>query len=709
MLKNSIFFIVVLLALFPASSFSDVGISKVGKLLYDEPACVGDEINARVDGNTVVIHNACNLSEICRFNVEGNGFYFSRIGCIITVESYEGAALAVLRFYDVQGSLVWQRSYPVIINLQVAPDGGYIAFSSMGKIVEVDLVSHDSFEYPAFRSFQLGEDGRIYLLSGDSLFIYNKGLLVKNIYDKYDDIVKCFYDLNSNFFYLCTRNSLLRLDEENDTYNLIFQSENRIRDVFIVNDTLYLGIQCREGEYCRGRLIKLSRNGETQEIIENEECQSVRMEVKLEEGNYPWPVEPFEGPHTIGNSYGVIQCFGSYPYLHPGIDIMGEYHQPVYSVSKGVVRAVLTTSATYHWRVLVNDTASAGTDMGWIYAHLIQSSIPYDDGDTVNVGDFMGEYVNFPDFEHLHFARVQNRTASWYDGWWYCTQNPLLLLEHHTELYPPYILNVFDDEPFAFSVNNRDNVYLNPDSLYGKVDIIVQTADYYNTSFYMTDVYEIRYSIKAFDDSSLIVDDKLGYICNQGLDSYYGWDNYYMCNTIYKRDSVCNSSYPDGPRYYHIITNSDGDSIVEPSDTSSCWDTGILPDGDYIIEVTILDVSENSDTESMIVSVKNRTAIDEKQTIIPGEFECNLYPNPFNSIMNIDIILTQAAKIDIGIFNIKGELIENLAGKELCIGQHRFLWQGTDYLENPVSSGVYLVELNLDGKMVNTYKTVLCR
>jgi murein DD-endopeptidase MepM/ murein hydrolase activator NlpD len=88
-----------------------------------------------------------------------------------------------------------------------------------------------------------------------------------------------------------------------------------------------------------------------------------------------WPFGSGDQSLPLGNNYGEYQFYGGSPYLHPGIDIMQLAGSPVYAVKAGVVKAVLTTSGDYHWRVAVGDSAGSGWCDGWLYAHLDRNTI----------------------------------------------------------------------------------------------------------------------------------------------------------------------------------------------------------------------------------------------------------------------------------------------------------------------------------------------
>ena len=73
----------------------------------------------------------------------------------------------------------------------------------------------------------------------------------------------------------------------------------------------------------------------------------------------------------------------------------------------------------------------------------------------------------------------------------------------------------------------------------------------------------------------------------------------------------------------------------------------------------------------------------------PTEYKINMpYPNPFNPILNIDLEISGNEKVDINIYNIKGQLVEKLIDSKIFEkGYHTVSWDATNF-----SSGIYLVK-----------------
>ena len=72
------------------------------------------------------------------------------------------------------------------------------------------------------------------------------------------------------------------------------------------------------------------------------------------------------------------------------------------------------------------------------------------------------------------------------------------------------------------------------------------------------------------------------------------------------------------------------------------------------------------------------------------------YPNPFNPNTSIKYSLTKPSKVNLQIYNLKGELIRTLVDENKTEGNYTITWNGTDDAGIKVSSGVYIYTLKSD-------------
>ncbi|MCE7749739.1 MAG: T9SS type A sorting domain-containing protein, partial [Candidatus Heimdallarchaeota archaeon] len=85
------------------------------------------------------------------------------------------------------------------------------------------------------------------------------------------------------------------------------------------------------------------------------------------------------------------------------------------------------------------------------------------------------------------------------------------------------------------------------------------------------------------------------------------------------------------------------------------------------------------------------------------------YPNPFNPNTTISFSIPDADKVNISIFNIKGQLVRTLVDKNYERGIHEVLWNGRDDSGRSVSSGLYLYKLKVNGKSESVKKMLLLK
>ena len=69
------------------------------------------------------------------------------------------------------------------------------------------------------------------------------------------------------------------------------------------------------------------------------------------------------------------------------------------------------------------------------------------------------------------------------------------------------------------------------------------------------------------------------------------------------------------------------------------------------------------------------------------------YPNPFNSSTKISYSIPISGNVQLKIFNMRGQLVNELVNEYQQTGQHNIEWNGTDFVGNKVTSGVYICKI----------------
>lgn len=130
-----------------------------------------------------------------------------------------------------------------------------------------------------------------------------------------------------------------------------------------------------------------------------------------------------------------------------------------------------------------------------------------------------------------------------------------------------------------------------------------------------------------------------------------------------------------------------------------------VPIGDYTYFVTgIYGQYESASTNE--VTVEHTEADDlliPSQTLLIGN-----YPNPFNPETKIEFSLIDADKVDIVVYNVKGEKVKKLIDGQMAAGFHTIVWDGTDNYGKKVSSGIYLYRFKTT-KIDQTKKMMLIK
>ena len=84
------------------------------------------------------------------------------------------------------------------------------------------------------------------------------------------------------------------------------------------------------------------------------------------------------------------------------------------------------------------------------------------------------------------------------------------------------------------------------------------------------------------------------------------------------------------------------------------------------------------------------------------------YPNPFNTETTIRINLDKDTPVDLGIYNMNGQLVSALANGRMTAGSHEFKWNASDASGSRVADGIYFYRLQAGDQLV-TRKLVLIK
>ena len=147
-------------------------------------------------------------------------------------------------------------------------------------------------------------------------------------------------------------------------------------------------------------------------------------------------------------------------------------------------------------------------------------------------------------------------------------------------------------------------------------------------------------------------------------------------------------------------------AVTDTFFTDTTWGAAAI--GFYQFAVTSVHTNdiESAPTFSAIIE---KSSVEANEEIIPLITALNgNYPNPFNPITTIHYQLSQPGKVDLVIYNLKGQKIKNLVHIHQEAGMKSAQWDGKDDSGRAVSSGVYFYRLNA-GKYDKTMKMILMK
>jgi len=349
---------------------------------------------------------------------------------------------------------------------------------------------------------------------------------------------------------------------------------------------------------------------------------------------YNWPVWPDSTYHAVSAHYGIyLQNPGEPPFMHSGIDIAVPYLTPVFAMKSGWVKTVVTNSDSYSmWRIIIGDSSGTEECDAWMYAHLVSTSIAGIPGQYIEAGDSIGVVVNWPSSptttEHLHLSKIRysGTNHAWSTGWdyWRYYDNPLEFLEPINDTIPPEITPALGDQLLAFCTNQTDSYFAEGAPISGDVDIIACIHDLHNFDVFRSVPYEVKYKIEG--DSSIDWTRSVRFTHEHG--SYDDMAD--LTETVYQDDATCNSFDAPGNtyRYYFNLTNSDGDTIIEPEHQALGWNTVFFHNGDYEVFVSASDLGGNVTTDSMTITVANEILLSGTVGLSDS------YPNLAGSIIS---------------------------------------------------------------------------
>lgn len=124
-------------------------------------------------------------------------------------------------------------------------------------------------------------------------------------------------------------------------------------------------------------------------------------------------------------------------------------------------------------------------------------------------------------------------------------------------------------------------------------------------------------------------------------------------------------------------------------------DAHVTGEGWYIDDVNVQEIN------APVAVSGNKTTLPLTAQLLPN------YPNPFNPSTTIPVELAQQGRIQVSIYNLRGQQVAVLLSGVKAAGHYSLLWDGTNDRGELVSSGVYFIQLQTRNKTMIRKMTLL--
>ena len=108
------------------------------------------------------------------------------------------------------------------------------------------------------------------------------------------------------------------------------------------------------------------------------------------------------------------------------------------------------------------------------------------------------------------------------------------------------------------------------------------------------------------------------------------------------------------------------------------------------------------DDSDAVFKIQYVATVEKSNGTLPAEFSLGQnYPNPFNPVTKISFTLPENSIVELGVYNVKGELVRQLVNTSYAPGVYEITWNGQDSKNQQVTSGMYFYKIS-----ANNYQQV---
>ncbi|NOY77264.1 MAG: T9SS type A sorting domain-containing protein, partial [Calditrichaeota bacterium] len=117
---------------------------------------------------------------------------------------------------------------------------------------------------------------------------------------------------------------------------------------------------------------------------------------------------------------------------------------------------------------------------------------------------------------------------------------------------------------------------------------------------------------------------------------------------------------------------------------------------------------ESYDNANITMSEVSLTGVDDAGNgVLPSRYVLNQnYPNPFNPETTISYAIPKSGWVTVNVYNLLGQKIVTLENSHRAAGVYTLHWNGRDAFGEQVSSGIYLVQIQVKDKQGVAFQRV---
>ena len=343
----------------------------------------------------------------------------------------------------------------------------------------------------------------------------------------------------------------------------------------------------------------------------------------------------------------------------------------------------------------------------------IDYSLPY-----INNG-YNDIYSTSPDnYIEMHNPDVNLRASR---NYWGTTD----IEEIYNHLLPPESYSIIPvlESPQSSYIPPRDAQFEMIKNAY----IYLENQDYLNAELTFKDIIEI------YPETSE------AYLAISGLftcieKSNGSWNDYELYLNQVAQDSLIsekftklldcyyNLSKREQEEYDTAIVNYESVLLNNPSYQDSCY--AVIDIGNTYIEAGFNGrgasgkfsnlqpksvIHHAKETRKLLFSIFNP---EQYPPTMPEKYKFSLhqnYPNPFNPSTTISFSIPKESKVELTVYNIKGQKVRTLAHGKFDKGYHQIIWNSKDDKGKSTASGIYFYKLKVNGKDKSVRKCLLLK